>query len=694
MRILGGILAIFFLLPSNAEAQIAFVETGEHSDFTRIVVSKPVSSSWSIKKLEKEFVLMIDEVDDFRIDNFFDKIPRSRIAEVFVDADESTLHLIMNCDCVAATSIWKEKFLVIDMAEGIPLDTEPNQIAPKIVQAIVKAPDGWDEQRAFPPLPENFPVPTNDISNLADVVAKGISLATSQGLLSPSGKTLETSAPIDFEDERRLHNNLRENISTSSSMTNLVARGSRDANGAKCLSAKLFDIESWASEGDFMGEISRKRSSVIGEFDQFDAVELIGLAKVYLHFGLGLEASGILGNLAYSSQEIEILKSLADVVQKKSGKSIIPIDQVSCSSSVSLWAFLSHPVNNLQTQANRNAILRSFNALPNPLKLVVAPPTIEKFLALGDQDAAAQILSKFENGSASKKEALLSSTSIQVGRGDALSAFNKLNELVQSDARVDLDEFLEFVDLAIETKSEISKEAFELADILRFESRSSKFLPQLISAQVRAYQHEGKFDQAIALLDFEKGSFVDDELFNLRSRIVVAALDELSDKAVLSFIFDLGSDDLTSETKLKVASKLIALGFPEFAKTYLKNRVPQSENSEREYLLVNAHIALSEYSDAIVALDGISTLRAKQLGGQADRALRASQTQNSGLKQVNPLSDLAGPLRNGSGSLKLDLTVDEDLNNKSPSLLDPLKARLASSGKVRDAAKDIIAHFR
>ena len=127
IRPFGPLAAVAFLAAAPAlGAEGGRILSGEHGDFSRLVLRIDPGTEWSLETTEGHATLRIPgKALDFGTRGIFDLIPRSRIADVTTRVDDggTTVELALACDCRVSTLFVDGRYLAVDV--GAPIDTDP-----------------------------------------------------------------------------------------------------------------------------------------------------------------------------------------------------------------------------------------------------------------------------------------------------------------------------------------------------------------------------------------------------------------------------------------------------------------------------------------------------------------------------------------------------------------------------------------
>lgn len=237
-----SLLIVFFLLLSTGLGfgQPLRVQTGDHTGFTRLVISIGADREWEIiEQDDRTYSVRFDPAaDGFDTSTAFDLIQRSRLADL---GNDEELSLLLACACEVSSFRHQGEYLVIDIA-----DADPNSVAEPSNQPVVELDASIEEARrraaeALPdlaalllganqlpqlnPTPEEPPTeeqPTEDpvepevedlpqapnpnppnprLAEAAEIMAEQLARAAASGLLDASiGQPQTFADPVDRTD--------------------------------------------------------------------------------------------------------------------------------------------------------------------------------------------------------------------------------------------------------------------------------------------------------------------------------------------------------------------------------------------------------------------------------------------------------------------------------------------------------------
>ena len=198
------------LFGAMASAQSIRVSSGEHPDFSRLVVAFRQKVDWSFGKVAGGFELRSNvESARFRLANVFELIPRDRIKSV-LDLGGGRLFLEVSCVCYADVFELERGQVVLDIKDGIATaDAEPfNQPLPSGTQGemqVAEVSEPVPPREAEQPLvgaaePGQPPAPER-VARSAYEIRHGLPLLPGlSGLPNPQSETVEVMVAEDIPE--------------------------------------------------------------------------------------------------------------------------------------------------------------------------------------------------------------------------------------------------------------------------------------------------------------------------------------------------------------------------------------------------------------------------------------------------------------------------------------------------------------
>lgn len=167
-------------LPLSAQA--VRVRSGEHGDFTRIVLEFPGAADWRVGRTADGYRLRLaDAAPSYDLSGVYDLIGRSRLAAIWADPENGDLSISLACACHVIPFEFRPGTVVIDLKDGPPpsgssfedpidgdtapgtLEARPNprpQPRPEVQMAQAdQTPDGSPDAPLAPVPPTDLPQP-------------------------------------------------------------------------------------------------------------------------------------------------------------------------------------------------------------------------------------------------------------------------------------------------------------------------------------------------------------------------------------------------------------------------------------------------------------------------------------------------------------------------------------------------------
>ncbi|WP_296426002.1 hypothetical protein [Yoonia sp.] len=639
------------------------IRTGEHAQFTRVVLTIPVGADWQLARGEDGYLLRLPVEDGYDTRRFFNIIPRDRITNVSQSIDSGELSLAVSCECSADAFLYRPDTLVVDIRDGAPDAGSPfeilagprieparsaklakentyvvprNQLLPLILPdsgIIPTAAPGAGDIATTPMVAKTEPEASTplsldeDLNALERAVTESMARGLSQGLLETDLPLGDAVVPLDdaLRDALGVDGALAPGVRASTSVDRAAIPDDPAINvtqeGATCLPSAYFDVGSWGDEQPFAAQLSAARARLTGEFDHTEEAAVTNLARTFVFFGFGREALQVLKLDGINSQERRYLAAIGQIVDGDPWESGLFAQQVSCATPAALWAILASGDGALDAQMDRSAVLNAFKALPFGLQSHLGPRLAEKFIAIGDNDGASQALAAVGGATPPPIDAELAETALTRALGEPEIAMADLAEIASTDARITPEAMTELFVEAVKSGLLIRDEDFLLADALRFENGQLPVAVDLAMAQIRGYLAGDRFTAASALLHEEAGAIGAERHLALSTELAHAAVARMQNAPFLEFAFSALPDQMAPETENALARRLLDLGFPDRAGIVIADSVAGDAATERSYL--RAEIALSIGAPDLVraALVAIDSDRATALRRIANDAL-------------------------------------------------------------------------
>lgn len=727
-------LLLVVLWPLCANAEPVALRTGEHRDFTRIVAFVPENVDWRIGRNSDGYVLRLPVSDGYDLDGFFDLIPRSRIKGVSQRSDRGDLLLEVDCVCNIRASLLRPTVLVIDVRDGPPLRRSSFELA-------LPGPSVTANSEAVPPQPyrvarnQLLPLfPVAETPSLPDLVApdmppdpfevqepadpdtpqmdiaaleQSITQSLARGLTSG---VLEGAPTLDQENSDGAPTDGLAALAEQVSLPGVASRASTDPladttampadvtqDGRLCLPDHYFAFATWGDGRSFFDQIAEARATLVNEAGAVEETAVVALAKLYLHFGFGREAIQTLRLDGAQSQKRQVLHTLAAILDGDRIAGVPLNGQVSCPSDVALWAMLANEDPPFDAQVDRVAALRAFKGLPGPVQDAVGARLSERFLQIGDLDAASQVLAAKSSTASKQVEASLAAASLSAALGETVQARQSIVDVVQSDPRATPAAMIRFFEQGIADGSAFVADDFLLADTLRFEQAGTQAAADLATAQVKAYTAAARYEAAHTLLQSAEQEIGPEVHARLSAANWTQAAAQMPDAPFLALIWSEAANVRDPMAQNAVASRLVDIGFPDRALAVLTGPADSTVAEERKIIRARAEIALGRPDLAEEVLRDVDIEPAQALRDAAASLRRSLDFQAETVAEQDPV--LAAPdvfSQPDDGALEV---VTEIVTQREPTELDtdvPLtegRALLERSARSRETLEALLERF-
>lgn len=614
---IGAILGLSFT--GAALAQTATVRSGEHAGFTRIVIDLPPGAGWEASEVPGEVRLRFSRgVGRFDLGGVFDRIRRDRVAEISAGPETGELTLTLACPCPTKVFRAGAAMLVIDVAD--PLGAGPTRDAPPPTPVVALPLVLPGIEAAATALPSLAPAPET-LRAAETRLLQQVARAASQGLVAPRQPVpapvtvpprpaKPTPEPVDTV--------LVPDPATGPAVVPLRAETARDAalmrhlridrqgrDDTNCLPDEALDIGSWGGEG-FAESLADWRARLYGEFDRSDSSAAIGLARHYVHYGLGAEA---VQSLAELGPEGNVLRDMAAVLDDdpRLGSGVLS-GQSGCPGSAALWSLLAAPPSR---GADVDAAVRTFQALPDHLQPRLGPPLADALSDIGRDDLAALVLRRLEQGGTGD----LPEVQMAQAALTPEDAPDILPPVVADNGALSPQALIGMIERDLALGWPISTETADLAAAFAFEHRHGEAATELAWTAVLARAGTGDFPAAFVALDALDPAPPPQALgrvFDLLTRtapddlFVVEALQRLEDAALIP-----------ADPANALAQRLIDLGFAPQAETVLATPAEGAARDARRLLRARVALAQSLPRRAEAELLGLSGPEAERLRAEA-----------------------------------------------------------------------------
>ena len=649
----GTYASLLLLCASASFADPLRVLSGDHRQFTRIVVPLPANVAWDAERTGRKVTVNYQgHAQGFDNSTVFEKITRERVLSV--SSTESSLAINLDCNCDISAFETGNGFIAIDIADrGTAVREQLPEAQPEIatttstprlesvalpwmgsnalqVEAALNGPvqvaseAHRTSKRDFQPgiLPTEEAANSSILESAQKQLSSEVGIAASRGLLIPDrAKVHDTSPELEAVAKKPYTviatrpiapspGNIR--FSTSLDVLDADSQGQSlsTSSGNICPADKEFAVETWADEDRFEQAISKRRSNLFGEFDVLDHAAARRLAQAYIYFGFGVEAIAILKLDADLFAANPSLIAIAEILEKGHIAGQNNLEQfVDCESDVALWAILSKQRHTSNTLYDAPGALRAVNKLPVHLRHFIAPMLSDRFLMNHDETNAAAALRSIERlAEPVRSDGKMAQANLSIKMGDTEKGEERLEAVLAGNSQRTPEALVKLVRTRLDQNEPISPETSTLVDAYVDQYRGSEMGDQLREAQVLALAKSGQFDSAFATFRDSAGRGNAPLPLELNDLLLIELTAAGSDIVFLEHVLSQPIEllaALPAKHRYSLVRRLLSLGFGSFANNIIIAAQPETLRDKDR--LLSAEIAL-ELSEPLLALTALATL--------------------------------------------------------------------------------------
>ncbi|PVA09664.1 hypothetical protein DC366_13370 [Pelagivirga sediminicola] len=670
MNSLRVTIALFLAMATFASpsfAQKAIVRSGEHADFSRLVIHLPKRVSWSIsgQGVSRRVILNADAIE-WDLSAAFERISDKRIAGLKPLGHETGLSIDMYCECKIDIFWHGAAMLVIDVKDSkIRLDAgsgglqnQPNVDmsfdikndyetkrrlgivgdlisgrSPEAQKTALALTSAGLEQNAHS---STFEEESKETDLARREIARQVARASALGLVEtakdPHGMAPEKSdVEIDHTEQENaawvpkysdLFSNMRAQTSAEQAMGTKPQATDFNPGGMPCIKDDLVDVSNWGSNASFSEQLGSARRAMPerGEKDYQNAA--IDLARRYIYFGFGAEAEQIIQEADQTHDAARVLVSMGRLLDSRKLNFNILRNQVNCPGNVALWSALYHLESSSADDINTDAILRTLVSLPTHLRNLLGPRLARGLLKNGQVRSSERVLSILERSpGVERSDVKLARAEFEAFRDDLMPPDSDFVTIVNESRDLSPFALMELINSRLKIGQAVPPGWVELAGSYAYEQKGTDLGVQLSAAYINALVASGRFPEAFDRISQQETK----KLFSDRKKIDNIGSYTLRNADDLTFLKYLGYSheifDFSSGIENGIARRLLQLGFPELAQNYLSGNAKEGEQDERRLLRARAAVARLAPREAMGSLMGMSGSEADGLRAEANAML-------------------------------------------------------------------------
>lgn len=392
-------IAFILLIPIRVLAEAIPVVAGEHTDFTRVVLTLPQGLDWSIKRSDESLSVFLPPTNSFDISRVFDKIPRTRISTIQTNSTGNQLEVKLSCHCTSEAFLYRDIYLVVDFRgredEGTQLVLIPNNQRQFDAQSLL--PPWWTEASS---MESSTQISGNNPETM--MIQSEISTNLLFERLTQDVATTKANSRIDIDQTRVDRDELSIPINRNQSEIQVdpnIGLEIRYASPLKPLSDEIpTSCETFGSEQMFSGissqqpyrDISQLRQELFSDTGQENETIVIQLAIAQLKFGMTAEARLLLRDLHNSTRQTRLLTKISQIIDQSLAVQDDMKQYQNCNNSLYFWYFLTARSGSLDS-IDSSGILLQFKSISPWLQKVIFLQLYSKLKIDGESSAADEI---------------------------------------------------------------------------------------------------------------------------------------------------------------------------------------------------------------------------------------------------------------------------------------------------------------
>ncbi len=618
-------LAIFLLSGQLAFAQSAKIRSGEHEDFSRLVISVPASRNWTFVRQPGGYEFSIEGwTGGFDTSEVFELIPRTRLSDLIVAEESVTLQLACDCDALAAAYtgsyvivdiIDREKRLsrismddAVEAARGLRTPNIDQEPAPRLsASALTRVKSiGLEDVEN---MPDRLP---RDLSSAQKELLEGLSRAAGLELIRTSpvlttqtpisepapvveAKTPEKKPKDEADPEVPMAQRVEDRFRIRSAVD--LARGETSAqpaiNTAQCGSDKDWEIAAWGDGRPYAEQLAALRGKLVEDISQVNLKSARDLVRLYLHFGLGAEAIQASKSFDLARRDIEIAQQIASIVD--GGPMVtdaLPDDALNCGANQSMWYVLTHPSEYKLDEAQTKKLTALFLTFPPHLKTMLGPKLITALNQRGNKLAGKILYS-----------AISSSHQNQTGQPllNAKSTIPELQEIIKRNDETSPQAMVRYLKAVREGSGIATSGDITLAEAYRKQLSGAPVAASLTAELLHTYASLGQFPMAFSMVP----EVAENDVPSVVNEIVEEILDHPEKVQVVEAVVQLLGEpylEMIAADKLsRLATRLVEVGIPSLTRDLIQRTDMQRELAS---ILIQSHISERKFTEADRLLTG------------------------------------------------------------------------------------------
>lgn len=618
-------LLFLLALAPAASGETARVLSGEHADFSRLVIELPGDADWTVGRTPDGygFAAKTATQPGYDLSSVWERIPRSRLQSLAVDPQTGALLLGLGCDCHLFPFEYGSGIIVLDVKDGPPPPGSAFEVPlVSVIPSGHRAEEAgydWivDFKPARPQAPVRLPLPLDtgsvSLEPLRDELLEQIARGAADGVVDmelPGKHKTAPEKPVAELPWAQIRVGEQAGIAISTPGA-LIPDGKDDP---ACAADELLDLPAWGDGQMPHDLLAEARDGLFGEFDAPDEEAVLRSVRQLLYLGFGVEAlqnANLLGTEA-NDPSLTLYRSMARLVDGEPDPQTPFARMLDCDGPAALWAALAHDRLPMAPGVNRGAILQAYQALPAHLRRHLGPGLADRFLARDDVEAVRIIRDTMERVPDADAGAIaLLDAKAELNEGDVEAARSRAEAAVALDADR-AENLVALVEAHFRKLQPLRADIPQALQSLRSEVDATSLGVDLARAIVLS----------LALSDQMEAAFAEPAAQSVLPDLWQVVVARASDDAFLLQAVlpnDAARPDVPSDVGRAVAARLLALKFADAALVWL-GPVTSSDLPEIRLLAARAELYLGNGRAAVTLLDGLQDATAG--GVRAEALLR------------------------------------------------------------------------
>lgn len=650
-----GLLVFLLGLPSMIWALPAVVTTGEHSDFTRLVVTLSEESDWRLGRVSDGYTLSVNQQDlEYDLRKAFTRIPKTRLADVRQVPQTSDLHIVAACPCYVTAFAFRSNVIVIDIRVGAPpadsvfeeplisfaaAKPSPTNPVPSISEPGAEIALDWTGRLNVSPKPAK---PGRDLmpqlpAGFRETIVEQLGSAASQGLV-----TLESTKPREAKEPPATATSVQPMVDTpfrvmTEAGMEMRLGGSLDQEPAlqeECLPGDAVDLAAWGktdqNPADTLSGIHRM---LVTDADHLPEDQLANAAKQYLYLGFGAEARLALAAITTPKPQHSALSDMGFIMDGAQLAQSAFNGMEGCESSAALWAVLARDHLRPSEPIASGAIVQAFSTLPYHLRELLGARLIDRLLEQGDESSARMIRDTIRRTTEQAPPAMqLAEAQLEMRENRPEAARVALQAASAAPGPDEAAALVALIDMDFTAKQSVPADRIEMLETLIAQNRGQQIENELKRALVLAYALSGEFGLAKQAL--ENAPAATEGFWALMAQ-------RGSDADILDLAFSPPPEqtEIDAPSVLAIAQKLRVLGFPEQTLEWLG--VPRTDLATlpdtTRLTIAEAQLAIFQPREAMATISGLDE--------------RANSVRVKALRAMGQLEEAMGLLRDNADAV-------------------------------------------